>query len=83
LHVVIDDLPPSGIDRGRRLPTPVESPVASAMTGKALFHGLAAERRHGDVPGNGDGGITPLALLAVATGTRSQEGGSGFRPAIL
>jgi hypothetical protein len=27
------------------------------MTGKALFRRLAAERRHGDVPGNGEGGI--------------------------
>jgi hypothetical protein len=38
-------------------PAPVESPVTPAMTGKALFRRLAAERRHGDVPGNGEGGI--------------------------
>jgi hypothetical protein len=35
-------------------PAPVEPPIAPAMAGKALLRRLAAARRHGEVPGDGD-----------------------------
>jgi hypothetical protein len=50
----LNHLSPSGIDRGTRLP-PRSSRRLPAMTGKALFRRVAAERRHGDLPGNGEG----------------------------
>jgi hypothetical protein len=42
-------------------PAPVELPVAPAMTGKALFRRLAAERRHGD----GEGGIAAASTMPL------------------
>jgi HNH endonuclease len=52
------DLDISAAKAGRRLP---------AMTGKALFRRLAAERRHGDVPGNGEGDSRPHRQCPCST----------------